>query len=137
MTGGASRETRSKIMSSIKSSGTEIEKKICQILTDLGIQFESQPKDVFGKPDFVIRNRRIAIFCDGDFWHGYDFENNPRHSVKTNREFWLSKINQNMKRDQLVTLNLESTGWTVLRFWEHDIKSRPKFCMSKIQNLFK
>lgn len=121
-------ETRSKIMASIKSSNTVIEKKMDDILLNLSVKFEMHPSEVYGKPDFIIRDRKIAVFCDGDFWHGYDIRNNPRLDVKKNREYWMKKIKANIRRDEDVNMRLEAEGWKVIRFWEHDINKNPEIC---------
>ena len=127
-----SRETRSRIMSSIKSSGTGIEKAIAKILVDLNLEFEEHPHDIFGKPDFVMRSSKIAIFCDGDFWHGFNMKTNPRLDIKNNREFWIRKIRFNIIRDSKVNKTLASSGWRVIRLWEHDIRDEPNKCRETI-----
>ncbi len=123
-----STETRSRIMSSIKSSDTGIEKSTAKILGNLNLEFEEHPRDIFGKPDFVLRSSKIAIFCDGDFWHGYNMETNPRLDVKNNRGFWLRKIRSNITRDSKVNETLAISGWRVVRLWEHDIRAEPTKC---------
>ena len=106
MVGCESREKRSRIMSSIKSSGTGIEKSMAKILADLNLEFEEHPHDIFGKPDFVLRSSKTAIFCDGDFWHGFNIKTNHRLDVKNNREFWIKKIRSNIIRDSIVNKTL-------------------------------
>ena len=83
---------------------------------------------MFGNPDFLIEKKRIAIFCDGDFWHGYKYENKK----KPKKKFWRDKIESNMKRDKKISRKLRTSGWSVLRFWEHDIEKRTEFCKRKI-----
>ena len=123
-----SRETRSKIMFSIKSSGTGIEKSLAKILADLNLEFEEHPRDIFGKPDLVLRSSKTTIFCDGDFWHGFNLKTNPRLDVKNNREFWIKKIRSNITRDSKVNETLVSSGWRVIRFWKHGIEDEPNKC---------
>ena len=115
-------------MSSIKSSGTGIEKSMAKILADLNLEFEEHPHDIFGKPDFVLRSSKTAIFCDGDFWHGFKIKTNHRLDVKNNREFWIKKIRSNIIRDSIVNKTLVSSGWRVIRLWEHDIKYELNKC---------
>jgi len=74
-----------------------------------------------GNPDIVFPAKKVAIFCDGDFWHGKDWEIR-QNKIKTNREYWIPKISNNIERDKNVTKKLESRDWNVLRFWESDIK---------------
>lgn len=108
---------RSKIMASIKSKDTKIEKKVRSALWYLGYRYRLHQK-VEGKPDVVFLNKKIAIFCDGCFWHGC-----PKcyKRPKSNQEYWDSKISKNIKRAIKVNKQLEDEGWTVLRFWAHEI----------------
>ena len=123
---------RSLVMQNIKSSDTSIERIIEEKLIEEGILF-TKPEFIIGyiegKPDFVIPSYRIAIFCDGDFWHGYDFK---KDSIKNNTNFWNKKIEQNIIRDQDVTYKLKKDQWKVFRFWEHEIKSNPDRCVNQI-----
>ncbi len=133
MTRKESKETRSQIMSSIRSKGTAIEREMRKILNDTGLEFKEHPTGIFGNPDFVILERKIAIFCDGDFWHGYKMKSNPRLNVKENRVFWLRKIRGNVRRDLRVNLRLEKEGWKIIRFWEHEIKREPELVREKLR----
>jgi len=81
-----------------------------------------------GNPDFIIRRKKIAIFCDGDFWHGYKYQEKKKPAKK----FWRDKIERNMARDRSVSRKLRREGWSVLRFWEHDIEKYPQKCRKKI-----
>lgn len=123
-----SRKTRSRIMASIKPSGTAIEERMREILAEIGLVFEEHPKGIYGNPDFTIPSMKVAIFCDGDFWHGFEMGNNPRLDVKNNREFWIKKITANILRDKIVNERLMAEGWIVVRLWEHDIKGNPGYC---------
>ena len=111
------KETRSRIMSSIKGSSTKMEMAAKPMLEALG--FEHQPKGVFGKPDFAHLEQMIAVFLDGCFWHGC-----PEHyrAPEDNASFWAQKVERNRTRDQAVTRLLEDSGWRVIRVWEHDTK---------------
>ena len=97
-----------------------------EILKENKLKFVQHPK-IFGNPDFLVGDR-TAIFCDGDFWHGHDFENKKKPSKK----FWKDKIQRNMKRDKTVSRKLRREGYSVLRFWEHDIEKRPYVCLNRI-----
>ena len=80
-----------------------------------------------GKPDIVFVRARVAVFCDGDFWHGRNWEEQKSKLCQgTNAEYWLSKIESNMERDRLNNALLEADGWSVLRLWETDIKRDPQ-----------
>lgn len=116
MTDKVSKATRSKIMASIKSSGTKMELACRPVLESLG--FEYQPKDVFGSPDFAHKEQMVAVFLDGCWFHGC-----PEHykAPGDNAEFWAKKVDANRKRDLGATRLLEGSGWRVIRVWEHDL----------------
>jgi len=120
-------EKRSWVMSRIRGTNTKIDLRMKDLLGDLGIKYEMYPK-MFGNPDFIIKKKKIAIFCDGDFWHGYKYYEKKRPSKK----FWRDKIEGNMARDKRISRKLRRDGWSVLRFWEHDIKKRMDYCINKI-----
>ncbi len=119
---------RSWVMSRIRSKNTKIDLKMKRILSDTSYKFEMYPK-MFGSPDFVLERKRIAIFCDGDFWHGFRYEEKKKPAKK----FWRDKIQNNMSRDKKVSRKLRSDGWSVLRFWEHDIEKNPELCIRKLK----
>lgn len=121
-------EKRSWIMSRIRSTNTKIDLEMKKILTKNKIKHLMYPK-MFGNPDFIIERKRIAVFCDGDFWHGYKYD----EKKKPSKEFWRDKIENNMKRDVRITRKLRKDGWSVLRFWEHDIEKRPEVCINRIK----
>jgi DNA mismatch endonuclease (patch repair protein) len=106
-----SREKRSEIMSRIRSeSGIE---RIPGFLR--GLFLRRHPRGVFGRPDFANKERMIAVFIDGCFWHGHK---GCYREPKSNRKFWREKIARNMERDRLVNRTLRSEGWEVIRIWE-------------------
>ena len=112
-------------MSRIRSTDTVQENLLCRELYRQGIySFERHAKDIPGCPDIVFRARRLAVFCDGDFWHGYNWDSR-RENIKSRRDYWIPKIERNMVRDKAVTYSLGAQGWEILRFWEHDIKKNP------------
>lgn len=127
MTDIFTKEKRSWIMSRIRSTNTKIDLKMKKILKENKIRFEMYPK-MFGNPDFVLKNKKIIIFCDGDFWHGYKYHEKKRPAKK----FWRDKIERNMQRDKRITRKLRRDGWSVLRFWEHDIEKRTSVCINRI-----
>ena len=104
-----------------KSKGTKIELLLGKVLWNSGIRYRKNDKGIHGTPDFTLRGFRIAIFCDGEFWHGRDWEVN-KEKIKSNHSFWYAKIERNIQRDREITLQLESEGWKVFRFWETDIR---------------
>ena len=112
---------RSYNMSRIRSKGTKPEKLLNKALWQAGIRYKTPKKPLPGKPDISLKKYKLVIFVDGAFWHGYDWENR-KHSIKSNREFWIAKIERNMQRDQEVNSFYQSKGWTVLRFWDFEVK---------------
>lgn len=124
-------EQRRKNMQAIRSKDTSIEIKLRKALWAKGIRYRKNYKKVIGKPDIAITKCKIAVFCDSDYWHGYDWENRNKR-IKSNREYWIPKIERNMERDRQVTKALEDEGWIVLRFWEWQIKKQLNECVDAI-----
>lgn len=125
-------EQRKKNMRAIRSKDTTIELALRKALWQRGIRYRKNYKGLIGKPDIVITKYRIAVFCDSDFWHGYDWENRKAR-IKSNQNYWIPKIERNMKRDREVTAALVERGWIVLRFWEHTIRKELEECVDDIQ----
>lgn len=119
-------------MSRVRSSGSAIEKRLGTALWNAGFRYRKQ-YSIIGKPDFVLVRRRIAIFCDSEFWHGYRWGNRSKAEFKSNKEYWIKKIERNRKRDRKVNSELERSGWVVLRFWEHEIRSNIDACVLKVK----
>ena len=128
MTDVVTPEKRSWVMSRIRGSNTKIDLAMKDLLFKNKIKFEMYPK-IFGNPDFIIRRKKIVLFCDGDFWHGYKYQEKKKPSKK----FWKDKIERNMERDARITRKLRRDGWSVLRFWEHDIEKKPEKCVRRIR----
>lgn len=112
---------RSFLMSKIKSKNTTPEQLLRISLWRNGIRYRINNNNITGKPDILITKYKIAIFIDGEFWHGYNWEEKKK-KIKTNRDYWIKKIENNIKRDSLNNIKLKQEGWKVLRFWERDIK---------------
>ena len=121
-----SRKKRSWVMSRIRSKNTSIDLAMRDMLSDARMRFEMYP-ELYGKPDFQV-GKKILVFCDGDFWHGYRYAEKKRPPKK----YWREKIEGNMRRDRKVSRKLRREGWSVLRIWEHDIKKKPEKCSEKI-----
>ena len=114
-----SKAKRSEVMSHIRGAGNkDTELRLIRIFRAHGITGWRRRRTVFGKPDFVFLNERLALFVDGCFWHGC-----PRHGTKPkqNAKFWREKIARNQARDRLVTRTLHARGWRTLRVWEHEL----------------
>lgn len=125
-------EQRHKNMQAVKSKDSEIERLLRKELWKRGLRYRKNVKDIIGKPDIVFIGKRIAVFCDSEFWHGYDWEHR-KDDIKSRRDFWIPKIERNMQRDAEVTAALKADGWIVLRFWGKDIKKNASECADIIQ----
>jgi DNA mismatch endonuclease (patch repair protein) len=109
-----------------KATNTRAELLLRKHLWRLGLRYRLHAKDLPGKPDIVFRGKRLAIFCDGDFWHGRNWEERQRKLRKgSNASYWLSKIGSNRERDARHNAALAELGWTVVRLWESDILKDP------------
>ena len=126
---------RSQVMSKIPGKGNKsTELLLAKIMRKHRVTGWRRNQLVFGKPDFVFRNQKVAIFVDGCFWHCC-----PEHSniPKNNREFWKKKLSGNKKRDKLVTKTLKEKGWKVLRIWEHELNYPSNVIIKLIETLNK
>lgn len=127
----------SKIMSAIKSKNTRPELLLRKILWHRGLRFRINYKTLPGKPDVVFTKAKIAVFCDGDYWHGHNWVLRGIPSLKDElsgySEFWKNKILGNIKRDEMNTTSLEAEGWRVIRLWESDINSDVSRCADIIE----
>ena len=109
-------EQRSRNMSRIRSSGTKLEKRFFRLLDDNAVRYSMHP-DIFGKPDCQIGDK-VLVFVDSDFWHGWNF---TRWKNRLPREYWVSKIESNRKRDARKFRTLRRRGYRVLRIWGHSL----------------
>jgi len=121
-------EKRSALMSRIHSKNTTPERTICNALRRRGLHFSTHAKDLPGRPDIVFRRIKLAVFIDGDFWHGWRF---PlwRHKLSPK---WQDKIAANRERDNRNFRKLRRLGWKVLRLWEHQIESCSDDCVERV-----
>jgi len=119
---------RSALMSRIRGKNTGPEKAIVAELDALGLSFETHPSDLPGRPDILFRAERVAVFVDGDFWHGWRF---PLWKHKLS-ESWQNKITANRARDQRTFRQLRRTGWKVIRIWEHQVEQALPACIERI-----
>ena len=124
-------EQRRRNMQAIKSKDTTIELALRKALWSKGIRYRKNCKTLIGKPDIAITKYKIAVFCDSEYWHGFDWENRNQ-KIKSNREYWIPKIERNMARDQEVNAALEREGWTVIRFWERQIRKELDSCVDEV-----
>src|SRR5258708_34224812 len=124
-------EQRRLCMSRVRTRGTALERAVITELRARAIRFSVQAKDLPGRPDIVFRQARLAVFVDGDFWHGYRF---PAWAHKLSA-FWQGKIASNRLRDRRNFASLRRNGWRVLRLWKHDILANPARAVDRIAAL--
>lgn len=127
-------EQRKKNMKNIHSRDTKIECLLRKELWKKGYRYRKNYKELPGKPDVVLTKYKIAIFCDGEFFHGKDWDVlRPRLEKSNNSKYWLDKISRNRERDEEINKELLSKGWTVIRFWGNDIKKNLNECIQVIE----
>ncbi|MCK5215666.1 MAG: DNA mismatch endonuclease Vsr [Candidatus Omnitrophica bacterium] len=125
-------EKRSSVMSKVRSRGTKFEKDfIEQLKKQVRNKFHVNVKEIRGKPDIVFKRKRICVFLDSNFWHGWQY---PRWKHLLKDDFWRKKIEKNRARDRKTTRYLRRNGWAVVRIWEHEIKGIPSKSIEKIKN---
>lgn len=119
-------------MRQVKNKNSKIEVLLRKELWDRGLRYRKNVNRIYGKPDIAFIGKKIAVFCDSEFWHGYNWEERKK-DFKSHQEFWIPKIERNMERDSEVVSKLESEGWTVIRFWGNEIKKNTTQCADIIE----
>lgn len=127
-------EQRQRNMRAVKNKDSKIELVLRKILWDNGYRYRKNCSKIFGKPDIVFIKKKVAIFCDSEFWHGYNWKEN-KNLIHSNKDFWIKKIERNIERDKEVNKTLENNGWIVLRFWGKDILKNKQGCFEKIKEI--
>lgn len=133
MTDVLSEEQRKRNMKAIRSV-SKLEEKIAKELWKRGARFRRNVKDLFGKPDIAIKKYKVVVFIDSCFWHGC-----KQHGKipRSNKDFWIKKLERNMQRDIEVSNYYLCRGWNVLRIWEHEVKEDFDGCISRIMDFIK
>lgn len=129
-------EQRHKNMVAVRNKDTRIELLLRKELWSRGIRYRKNVTKIFGKPDIAFIGKKVAVFCDSEFWHGFNWEV-KKYDIKSRKEFWIPKIERNIERDKEVNQSLQEQGWTVLRFWGKDIKRDPAACADLIVKVLK
>lgn len=124
-----SKEKRSEIMSKIKGKNTKVEVLVFRELRKRGIYFQKHYGEAPGNPDIALPRKKIAVFIDGDFWHGYNYNKTKKRLPKA---YWRAKIEANIARDTKNRRKLRKMGWKVLRVWEHDLAKKQIVFIDKI-----
>lgn len=127
---------RKKNMQHIRAKDTQIELLLRKALWKKGYRYRKNYDKIPGHPDIALTKYKIAIFCDGEFFHGKDWEVlKPRLEKSDNSEFWISKISRNRERDDEINKRLLFEGWTVVRFWGSDIRKHTDECLRVIEDI--
>lgn len=119
-------------MKQVKNKDSKIEIALRKELWSRGLRYQKNVTSIFGKPDLIFKGKKVAVFCDSEFWHGFNWEERKK-DFKSHQEFWIPKIERNMERDKEVTEELQKQSWTVLRFWGKEIKKNAGGCADIIE----
>ncbi len=119
-------------MKQVHNKDSKIELMLRHELWSRGLRYRKNVNHLTGHPDIAFIGKKIAVFCDSEFWHGFNWEERKK-DFKSHQEFWIPKIERNMQRDTEVNEALAEDGWTVLRFWGKDIKKRTSECADIIE----
>lgn len=123
---------RGQLMSLVRSTGNQTtEGRLAALLREAGLAGWRRHQNLPGKPDFVWRTAKVAVFVDGCFWHGHDCGKNV--TPRTNAKAWREKIERNQARDRQATRVLRERGWAVIRIWECRLAKQPGLCLSRIR----
>lgn len=128
------KEQRLKNMRAIKPQGSAIEVTLSKALWNKGYRYKKNDKSVFGKPDLTFKKLKVAVFVDSEFWHGKNWSKH-KHDHKSNQEFWHTKIEKNIARDEIVNITLKKEGWSVIRLWGNEIKKNVSYCVLEIEKV--
>jgi DNA mismatch endonuclease, patch repair protein len=123
--------TISYTMSRIRGKNTGIELLLRRALTQRGLHYRHNSAFVYGHPDISFKGYKVAVFCDSEFWHGYEFAENEK-KIKTHLDYWIPKIQRNIARDEEVNAELAKEGYLVLRFWGKEIERDPGACAERV-----
>lgn len=129
-------EKRSKHMAKIKGKNTKPEMMFRKALYKEGVKYRIDFKKLPGKPDVSNMSKKFVVFIDGEFWHGYNWQN-KKERIKSNRDFWIPKIERNIQRDNQNNEKLKDMGYMVFRFWEHQIKKNLDLCIGQVLDYIK
>jgi DNA mismatch endonuclease (patch repair protein) len=127
-------------MSAVKSKNTQPEISLRKALWRKGLRFRVNFNKLPGKPDIVFTKVKLAVFCDGDYWHGHNWAvrglKNLDEELSHYSEFWVNKIRRNIERDQEVNSSLKKLGWTVIRIWESEISKGLTECSEQVYKMY-
>ena len=119
-------------MKAVRNKDSKIELLLRKELWSRGLRYRKNVKSIYGKPDIAFIGKKVAVFCDSEFWHGYAWEI-YQEDFRSNQDFWIPKIERNMQRDREVNEKLRAEGWIVLRFWGREILNHTGQCVDQIE----
>lgn len=123
----------SKRMSKLSKKRSKVEMRLASALWHKGYRYRINYKELPGSPDIVLLKYNIAIFIDGEFWHGKDFDENKKY-LKNNQGYWIEHIKENMERDQKNDKKLSQMGWIVIHFWSRSVDKELEGCIQVIED---
>lgn len=129
-------EATSKRMSNVKLKNGDAEVLLAKALWHLGYRYRRNYKGLPGSPDIALLKYHVAVFVDGEFWHGYDWDN-KKNTLKRNRDYWIEKIEENIARDKRVDLQLQELGWTPVHFWTKEVMKETAQCVQRVDEICK
>lgn len=121
----------SKRMANVHLKAGKAETDLAKELWKRGLRYRKNYRKLPGSPDIAILKHHIAVFVDGEFWHGKDWDQ-KKDRLKSNQEYWIEKIEENIARDKRNDLLLSEMGWTPIHFWEKDVKNNLQSCVLQI-----
>ncbi|RKI70077.1 very short patch repair endonuclease [bacterium 1xD42-67] len=124
----------SRRMSRVRLKRGAAETALAKALWRAGYRYRLNDRRLPGSPDIAISRYRIAVFVDGEFWHGYDWARR-KERLKSNREYWIEKIQENIARDRRNDLLLQQAGWSPIHFWEKEVKKDLAGCVAAVEDL--
>lgn len=132
MTDRLTPEQRRRCMQGNRGTGTLPEKMLANELWRRGYRYRKNVRNVPGKPDICFRKQKVAVFVDGEFWHGRDWQT-AQLRIQSRRDYWWPKIENNIRRDSQVNARLMGMGWKVLRFWDSEVRKHVASCADKVE----
>ena len=123
----------SKRMKSMSHKKSKVESMLAKALWHKGYRYRLNYKKLPGTPDIVLTKYKIVIFVDGEFWHGKDFDKN-KSRLRQNKDYWIEKIEENIRRDEAIDKLLRQDGWVVLHYWSNDVKKELDACVEEIES---
>ena len=121
-------------MAHVSLKNGKAERILAKALWHSGVRYRKNDKRLPGSPDIAITKHKIAVFVDGEYWHGQNWEERKAR-LRSNRDYWIEKIEENMARDKRNNVSLSEMGWKVIRFWEKEVLKDTDSCVQRVLSL--